>query len=524
MNPPENSYDELPYEDSVIPRTHIDRLATVATLLGLSPPPVEQCRVLELGCAGGGNLLAMAMTLPGSRFVGIDLSERQIADGQKVIHAIGVPHVELHAKSILDIADDFGMFDYIICHGVYSWVPSAVQQKILDVCRQRLTPSGLAYISYNVYPGWHIRKVAREAMGFFTRNIQGPVERVSKGLGFLNFLEQSAPESRHAYRAMLKSEVDLLGEVEGKTSYIFHEYLEEVNEPIYFEEFARRLADSQLQYVADAELDAVTAQIVPAETAEVVERLTGNRIEFEQALDFVRGRLFRRSVIGRLESRPEPSVKPERVYDLFVTSLIRKAPAGEMNCDETVEFAVDPQRTFSTNDRVLKIALRELQDARPGSLAFANLWDRVRERLQASGVPSDEAIRQRLASSLLVLDANGYAVLQTTPNRFPSRISERPMANPLAYYQAISGRPAVATLHRGMIALNDFQRLVLCHLNGERDRSQLIDALSHHCAKGGFQINHGEQPVRDPTEISRLLEPLVDECMQGLLENALLFR
>lgn len=521
---PENSYDELPYEDSVISTTHIDRLATIATLLGLSAPPVERCRVLELGCAGGGNLLAMAMTLPGGRFVGIDLSERQIADGQKVVSAIGIPHVELHAKSILDITDDFGQFDYIICHGVYSWVPQAVQQKILDICRRHLTPNGLAYISYNVYPGWHIRKVAREAMGFFTRQVQGPADRVSKGLNFLNFLEQSAPESRPAYRAMLRSEVDLLRELEGKTAYIFHEYLEEVNEPIYFEEFARRLADSGLQYIADAELDAVTAQIVPAETAEVVQQLAGSLIEFEQALDFVRGRLFRRSIVGQLELKPDRSVKPDRVYGLFVTSMIRLPPEGDIDSDEPAKFAIDAQRSFSTNDRVLKIALRDLQNVHPGSLSFATLWERTRDQLESSGVALDESLRQRLAASLLQLDATGYASLQTTPTRFACRISERPMVNPLAFIQAVSGRPVVASLHRSMVALNDFQRLVLCHLNGERTRSELIDALANHCANGGFQISQGAQAVREPAAIARLLEPLVDECMQGFLDNALLFR
>lgn len=77
--PQPTSYDEVPYESYPFAQTHPDRLATVATLLGLRPAPVEQCRVLELGCAGGGNLIPMALTLPESTFVGIDLSARQIA-------------------------------------------------------------------------------------------------------------------------------------------------------------------------------------------------------------------------------------------------------------------------------------------------------------------------------------------------------------------------------------------------------------------------------------------------------------
>src|SRR5439155_909713 len=75
MQPPQRSvYDEVPYESRAFTETHPDRLATVATLFGLKPPPVEKCRVLELGCADGTNLIPMAIGLPEGTFVGVDLS------------------------------------------------------------------------------------------------------------------------------------------------------------------------------------------------------------------------------------------------------------------------------------------------------------------------------------------------------------------------------------------------------------------------------------------------------------------
>src|SRR5262245_46505716 len=117
------SYDTVPYESHPFAQSHPDRLATVATLLGLKPPPVARCRVLELGCASGGNLIPMAVGLPGSTFVGVELSRRQAEAGQRVIEALGLKNVELRHLSILDVDDDFGRFDYVVCHGVYSWVP-----------------------------------------------------------------------------------------------------------------------------------------------------------------------------------------------------------------------------------------------------------------------------------------------------------------------------------------------------------------------------------------------------------------
>src|SRR3954468_25025912 len=79
------SYDELPYDSKPRYATHPDCAATLATLLGMEPAPVTRCRVLELGCSTGGNLIPMAATLPDSRFVGIDLSPLQIQTGQTTV-------------------------------------------------------------------------------------------------------------------------------------------------------------------------------------------------------------------------------------------------------------------------------------------------------------------------------------------------------------------------------------------------------------------------------------------------------
>ena len=76
--PTPTAYDDLSYESLAYPQTHPDRLATVATLFGVKPAPVDGCRVLEIGCASGGNLLPMAAGLRASEFVGVDLSAAQI--------------------------------------------------------------------------------------------------------------------------------------------------------------------------------------------------------------------------------------------------------------------------------------------------------------------------------------------------------------------------------------------------------------------------------------------------------------
>jgi cyclopropane fatty-acyl-phospholipid synthase-like methyltransferase len=116
--PTPTSYDEFPYPRNAYFQTHPDHLATIATLFGLKPVAVDQCRVLELGCCCGDNIVPLALSLPQSTFVGIDLSDRQIALGQQTISALGLKNVELRHASIMEVDESYGIFDYVICHGV----------------------------------------------------------------------------------------------------------------------------------------------------------------------------------------------------------------------------------------------------------------------------------------------------------------------------------------------------------------------------------------------------------------------
>ena len=105
----------------------------------------------------------MADQFPSSEFIGIDASLRQIQDGNRTLTQSGLTNVELRQQDILEFTDD-RPFDFIISHGVYSWVPTAVQHRMLQICRDCLAPNGIAYVSYNTYPGWHMRGMIRDAV------------------------------------------------------------------------------------------------------------------------------------------------------------------------------------------------------------------------------------------------------------------------------------------------------------------------------------------------------------------------
>ena len=174
------AYDAVRYPNHPHVQTHPDRLATLATLFGMSPAPVERCRVLELGAGDGDNLIPMAFGLPHSEFTGIDFAAGPVADGARVIERLGLGNIRLLAMDLMEVGEDFGEFDYIIAHGLYSWAPAEVREHMLALCRRHLAPAGVAFISYNAYPGCHIRQMLREIMLYHTAGMEDPEESCGK--------------------------------------------------------------------------------------------------------------------------------------------------------------------------------------------------------------------------------------------------------------------------------------------------------------------------------------------------------
>ena len=161
------AYDAVPYESHAFPQTAPGHLAAIAYLFGMDTMDVSTARVLEIGCAAGGNLIPFAMLHPQARVVGIDLSSVQVDQGRRRVQALGLWNLELLQGDVaaMDLTA-LGQFDFIICHGVYSWVPANVQEAILSAFDTVLAPKGVAYISYNVYPGWKSKEIVRDAMLF----------------------------------------------------------------------------------------------------------------------------------------------------------------------------------------------------------------------------------------------------------------------------------------------------------------------------------------------------------------------
>ncbi|HWA97550.1 MAG TPA: class I SAM-dependent methyltransferase [Pirellulales bacterium] len=514
------TYEEVPYDSHPFHYTHPSTLSTLGTLVGMRPPAVETCRVLELGCADGGNLIPMAYSLPRATVLGIDLSPRQVAIGQKVVDALGIKNLDLRAMSILDFPDDAGTFDYIICHGVYSWVPSVVQDKILEISSKHLAPQGLAYISYNTFPGWHVRRMVREMMCFHVKRFEDRGERVKQAREFLEFLTTNVRLPKGLYAYLLKEEAETLRQQ--PDYYLLHEHLEDINEPVYFYQFAERAAAQGLQCIGEPKYGDLIGK-APDDVKEVLDRWTTDPVEVEQYLDFIRDRTFRRTVLCHRNVPTSPHLSLDALAGLYVLAHCRPASATpDLWTTRPEDFRTPDGIEVTTDHPLAKLTLVTLAEMFPRSVRFDELWSLVEQKMAAAPTTDDQRVqtdRRTFAQLLLNSYIAGLVEMHTHPAAYAVEASDRPVASAVARLQA-RHTTRVANLRHYMTDLNDFDLVVLRNLDGTRDRAALVEVLGHAIASG--ELRRGDDAPQDDRPLQQLLDELLEPSLRRLANQALL--
>ena len=502
------SYDAVPYGGGAIVATRPDYLAANARLRGLDAPDAARCRVLDLGCATGGNLMAMALAFPESEFVGVDLSPKQIATARDTARALGLTNVRFEAASISDIGDALGIFDYVISHGVYSWVPRPVQRALLEVIAATLAPNGIAYVSYNTYPGWHARSIVRDMMLFHDRPDLPAGARVRRGRALLELVARSVPQSQQVYAALLREEIETLDTV--NDSYIVHEELEAENHPVYFSDFAQSADAAGLRYLCEAYPSATDVQL-SGELREQLRQLSADDIQYEQYLDFVRNRTFRRSLLCRSDRAIVREPVPQALHSMFLRArCLPEAPAGPPEPGTEV-FRTSAGTSITMSHPVVRAALHALIEARPAALSFDDLLAETRARV----VPGMQVPAELLADAMLRCAMVRLLDLTTHAERCATRPSRCPTVSPLARHEART-ESLVTSLSHVQVRLSDFDRTLLTRVDGTRDERALVDDMIVACGMHGLGLGTApdrravEDTVRAALEQYRLCALLVE--------------
>lgn len=131
--------------------------AAAARLVGMSAAMPATSRIVEIGCGCGHHLIALALRWPGAECVGVDVHPEAIRRARHMARLAGAKNVRFIEADIADFDSEPGPHDYILAHGVFSWLPAEARSALLPWIRQRLAPQGLAVVSHNVMAGWQPR-------------------------------------------------------------------------------------------------------------------------------------------------------------------------------------------------------------------------------------------------------------------------------------------------------------------------------------------------------------------------------
>lgn len=479
-------YDVLPYESNPFRETHPQFLAALGRLFGLPVADPARCRVLELGCAGGGNLIPMAWRLPHSEFVGIDLEEKQIQEGQALVAELNLGNIRLAQGDILQLGEELGRFDYIIAHGVYSWIPEPVREALMALCRRLLQPHGIAYISYNTRPGWHVRGMLREMLLYHVRGVDDPVARLNKAGDMIELLGatlagQSRPLAKH-----LALEVSYLKTAH--PSYLYHEYLETNNEPLLVSEFLAQAQRHGLRFLCESQLYTMFASSLGPQVEQFLDQFA-DQASHEQYLDFLTQRAFRQTLLCHGETTPDYNIDLERLDQFACYANLQPPEKLDLRHDRPQPFHTAAGSAVEVAHPLCKAMLKILFEVFPDAVALDELLPAARELMQAAhGKKPVPAETQAWRSEWFNLFANSLLNLCLEPVALRTGIDVRPRLNALARAQVRRDSRNLTTVWHETLNTDAFSLRLALHLDGTRDRQALLDQLLQDVAEGSLSL------------------------------------
>lgn len=451
----------MPYLSYAIRQTHVSGLDVMGRVFGMQPADCRGCRVLEIGGASGGNLLPMAAALPKSEFLCLDPSVRQVEEGRRHAAAAGLKNLRFQADPIEALGQD-RQFDYVICHGVFSWVLPPVQEAILKALQACLAPNGIAFISYKTLPGWHAYRALREVLQRHSARESTPAGKARRAREMLALLETAAQEPRSTWGPHLLAEIRELQR--SHDSYLLHDQLEDYNEAFYFGDFMARARAHGLQYLGEADVHTMYIGNVPKGIPPEV-AMSDDVEAIEQYIDFALNRLFRQTLLCRDSVVLNRMAAREAVDRCYIQSFL--VPENRDT------FRGPGGLAMTTSDPVARETLTLL--ARHTNFPIGAESAMAELRARSPGVDAKVVTATFRRIVLQAFFATGMRLYSLAPAYVPSP-SARPQALASARYEA-SYRSEVTNGRHEPLMLNEFERRLVQKLDGTREVAELVREL-----------------------------------------------
>jgi len=513
------AYDRVIYPSYRHAQTHPDRLSTIGMLFGMTPAPVENCRVLELGCGTAGSLLSFAQDLRASELVGVDLSKRQIEFADQTRREVGLDNLRLIHGNVMDLTrEELGEFDYIIAHGLFSWTPEPVRERILEICREMLSPQGIAFVSYSAFPGAHFRQIVREIMLFHTRDLDDSKQKVEQALSIVKFIAEGTPSDK-PFKAVIELELKSILERDSET--VFHDELSDVNQPFYLYQFVELAERHGLKYLSDVQYFSERDLNFSNEVHEALETIGSDRVRLEQYVDFLNCRPFRQSLICRSEVATSVAPREECLDQMLIASNIRpKSEMPDLRLGAVEQFIGPKGNGIQIDHPLTKAALLYLSERWPRRQHFGDVVGAAKELLNRAGsgdlTVSDEDVGG-LHSVLFRMFGSGMLDLHVHEPSYCDHLTEKPTASLLARWQAAHSTDLSNLRHEGLRIKDPFTLKLVQLLDGTRNEDQLSADMLAYVRSPEF---HASQQER--AQIADRLSVHLKQNLLGIAKDALL--
>jgi SAM-dependent methyltransferase len=392
------------------------KLRLVAALNGFAPPPAHDFDYCELGCAHGDTTAALAAAFPDARFVGVDLNADHIRSARALAREGQLTNIRFFERDFEALlTDELPNFDFIVAHGVLSWIGPIKRKAVLDLARAKLKPGGLLYVSYNVLPGWAAVEPLRQLiLGRAALASGNTLERARHGVDFAKRMAGGGAEyfsSNPGAQAML-STMEKHG-----LPYVVHEYLHAHWVPMYFAQVATEMAASDLYFVGQLPLYLNYRDIaIPPGLADVF-REVGDRITFESLKDFALNEYFRKDLY--IKGRTASSAEATREY-------FDSTPFGTLLGEGRVERTVAlPHHTLHYVGEVFDAMLPALAEGASTPLGLAS-----RPELAGFGV-------ERIREAVVRLALGGQVSAMQAATHAATPLASELLRVPSAYNRAV---------------------------------------------------------------------------------------
>ena len=512
------AYDVVDYPGHPRPQTHPDVLAAIARLHGLPAASPRCCRYLEVGCGDGANLLPLALAYPDSSFIGVDLSHKAIARGEQLRMQLGLDNLLLQVADLGSWEPGPVPFDFVAAHGFYSWVPEAVRDALMRLCREHLAAAGVAYVSYNAMPGCHIRRMIAQMLRAQVQGIEAPELKLTQAIAMLKFLDAGVIGDT-PYAQLVRHEVASLVE-RTDPAVVFHDDLSDVNHAVSITEFAAHAGAFELAFLGEADYFEMSEEAAPPAVVGMLKAMAAaDVLRKEQYLDFLKGRRFRQTLLCRRSQPLQREVDPRLVLGLHVVGQVESRAEVDLALGAPVSFRAPQEAAFSVDHPVPKAAMQLLGERWPAPIAVDELLEQAQVRCM--GIERSDAVAdvEALARTLLLGFRLGVLSLLCDPPQVAAEVGSRPCTSALVRAQVAQVQALLTSVRGAVVDIPEpAARELLGLLDGSRDRSALLLDVGARLAVGVDNLSAGS----DPTQRAACLELRLEEALLGFRRLGLL--